>query len=255
MKNITAYYHAYLDDHFLWSQLVLEQFKLIEDSGLKPYLKKLKITAITQEDGRLKNFCDLLSLYQIPTEIEFIKNQYFNDVDMIEATKDFNQNNLKNVDERYTLKKIYDDCQTEDQNVFYFHTKNITSIVNTLIPGLTSKYRNRYYWRLFLYNNISGWQKCVDALDSGYDTAGVNYSTDPTAHYSGAFYWTKSEHVKRLPDPTTKDWWIDLKKRKNHPWLSQVNDRFASEMWVCSLPETKSFNLASNNGDYIAHDI
>lgn len=253
--KITAYYHAYLDDHFLWSQLILEQFKLIEDSGLNSSIDKLRITAITQDDGRIKNFCELCSLYKMPTEVEFVKNQYADDFAMVEATRDMFVNNLKNVDERYTLKKIYDDCKNQDQYVLYFHTKNIMSIVNNLIPGLASKYRNRYHLRLFLNRTISEWKNCVAALDEGYDTAGLNYLTDPSEHYSGAFYWTKSNHVRRLPDPTEIDWWHNLKTRKNHSWFSQINDRFASEFWVCSLPETKSFNFASNNGDYIANDI
>lgn len=253
--NITAYYHAYLDDNFLWSQLFLEQFKLIEDSGLNKHINKMRMTVITQEDGRVKNFYDLCSLYNIPTEIEFIKNQYNNDFDMVEATGDFRVNRLKNVDERHTIKKIYDDCQNNDQYALYFHTKNIMSIVNNLMPGLVSKYRNRYHWRLFLNKTISEWKDCVAALDSGYDTAGVNYKTDPSEHYSGAFYWTKSDHVRKLPDPTDSRWWGELKARKNHPWLNQINDRFAAELWVCSLPETKAFNLAENNGDYIDNDI
>lgn len=252
---IRLYYHSYLDDNFMWSHILLEQFKLIEDSGLKPYIEKIKITAITQEDNRIKNFCDLVSLYKIPAEVELVKNNYNNDFDMVEATRDIRTNNLKNIDERHTIKKIYDDCQKEDLTILYFHTKNITSIINNLIPGMASKYRNRYYWRQFMNKTISGWQECVKALENGYDTAGVNYSTDPSEHYSGAFYWTKSEHVRKLPDPTDPNWWIELKRRKNHPWLNQINDRFAAELWPCSLPETKAFNLASNNGDYIANDI
>lgn len=253
--NITAYYHAYLDDNFLWSQLLLEQFKLIEDSGLNKHIQKMRMTVITQEDGRVKNFYDLCSLYRIPIEIEFIKNQYNNDFDMVEATGDFRVNRLKNIDERHTIKKIYDDCQKNDQYALYFHTKNIMSIVNNLMPGLVSKYRNRYHWRLFLNKTILEWKDCVAALDSGYDTAGVNYKTDPSEHYSGAFYWTKSDHVRKLPDPTDSIWWRELKTRKNHPWLNQINDRFAAELWVCSLPGTKAFNLAENNGDYIDNDI
>ena len=249
--NITAYYHAYLDDNFLWSQLFLEQFKLIEDSGLNKHINKMRMTVITQEDSRMKNFYDLSSLYNIPTEIEFIKNQYNDDFAMVEATRDLHVNRLKNVDERYTIKKLYDDCQNNDQYSLYFHTKNIMSIINNLQPGLASKYRNRYNWRLFLNKTISEWKDCVTALD----TAGVNYMTDPSEHYSGAFYWTKSEHVRKLPDPTDNKWWEELKARKNHHWLNQINDRFAAELWVCSLPETKAFNLAENEGHYIANDI
>lgn len=255
MTDIAAYYHAYLDDNFMWSHILLEQFKLIEDSKLKEKIKKMKITVITQDDGRVKNFYDLFALYKIPAEIEFVKNQYSNDFEMVEDIRDLFSNRLKNVDERHTVKKMYDDCQKEELNTLYFHAKNITAVVLNLMPGLVSKYRNRYHLRLFLNKTISGWQECVNALENGYDTAGVNYSTVPSEHYSGTFYWTKSSHVRNLPDPTTVNWWHELKKNKNDAWLNQANDRFAAELWVCSLPGTKAFNLASNNGDYVANDI
>lgn len=249
------YYHAYLDDFFLWTQLLMENFKAMEDSGMMSQVEKIRITAITQEDDRARIFHEFCSIYRVPMEIEFMKNQYPNDREMIADTSDLHTNRMKNVDERHTLRKLHEDCQKEDLTVLYFHAKGITSIVNNLIvPGRVSKYRNRYYWRMFVNKTISEWKTCVDALNT-YDVAGVDYKTDPSEHFCGNFFWSTSDHIRKLPNPTEIAWWNELKRRKNHPWLNQVCDRFAAEMWICSRPGAKYFNLVSNNGDYIANDI
>lgn len=228
----------------------------MEDSELLRNIKEIRITAVTQNDSRIGMFHDLCKLYNVPIEIEFIQNQYPNDHAMMEDLSKIFNNVARNVGEDYTHKKMYDDCHREDQKVLYIHAKGITSIINSLtVPGRTSKYRNRYYWRLFMYNVITDWKKCVEALDSGYDTAGIDYTDIPSAHYKGNFFWSKSEHIKTLSDPSTKDWWIDLKKEKNNEWLNRVCDRFASELWPCSKKEMRIFNVRSNNGDYVDNDI
>lgn len=254
--NIKVYYHTYLDDNFLWSQLFLEKFKLMEDSELIQNVKEIRITAVTQNDSRIGMFHDLCRLYNVPIEIEFIQNQYRDDRAMMEDLRNIFNNVTRNVGEDYTHKKMQEDCKKEDQMVLYLHAKGITSIMNNLtVPGLISKYRNRYYWRLFMYNAITDWRKCVEALQSGYDTAGIDYSESPSAHYKGNFFWSKSDHIKSLPDPTTREWWVELKKEKNNDWLNSVCDRFGSELWLCSKKETRSFNVKSNNGDYVDNDI
>lgn len=253
--NLTMYYHTYLDDRYLWAQLFMEKFKIIEDSNLKPEISKVRITAITQDDPRTELFYKLCSQYNMNIEIEFIHNMYDTDEAMMKDLSVLKTDLNRNVNENYTMKKIWDDCLKEDQLVLYLHAKGITSITNNLIPGLVSKFRNRYYWRQFLYHTISDWRTCVSELNNGYDTAGVDYATDPSEHYRGNFFWTKSEHVRKLPNPMTFAWWQELKARKNHPWLNQISERFATEQWLCSLPETKSFNCRENKGDYIHNDI
>jgi hypothetical protein len=254
--NINIYYHTYLDDNYLWSQLLLEKFKVMEDSGLMQKTNKIHITAITQNDPRVGMFHNLCGLYNVPVEIEFIQNQYNNDIAMMEDLRNIFGNVVKNVGEDYTHKKMQEACKKEDQIILYLHAKGITSILNNLtVPGLVSKYRNRYYWRMFMYNVMTDWKECVDALQSEYDTAGIDYSELPSPHYRGNFFWSKSDHIKTLPDPMTRDWWAELKREKNHEWLNKVCDRFGSELWLCSKKGTRSFNSRTNNGDYIDNDI
>jgi len=251
---IGVYYHAYLDDNFLWSQILLEQFKAMEESGLDKKINKFWITATTQQDQRAELFYKLCSLYNMPIQIQFIKNAYPNDAEMMRDLSNIFANASKNVDERYTLFKMYEDAKTEDMKILYLHSKGVTSIINNLMPGLVSKYKNRFYWRNFMNYVIRDWEKCVPALDE-YDTAGIDYQTDPSEHYRGNFFWTKSSHVKTLASPDTIEWWHELKAKKNNDWLNRVNDRFASEMWVCSRSGTTAYNARSNNGNYIANDI
>ena len=55
--NKIAYYHTYLTDNSaVWSSIIMEQFKVMEDSGLIGDLDGMNITAITQEDNRMQNF-------------------------------------------------------------------------------------------------------------------------------------------------------------------------------------------------------
>lgn len=254
--KIGVYYHAYLDDYFMWSHIFLEQFKCMEDSGLSKNINRMKITAITQNDQRVQMFHEFCSLYKIPIEIQFVQNQYKNDHDMMrDFVQIFHHNTSKNVDERFTHQKMYEDCQVEDQYVLYLHSKGMSSLINNLmVPGRVSKFRNRYYWRQFMNNAISRWEDCVEGLKE-HDISGIDFSNSPSPHFRGNFFWTKSEHVRKLPSPTTGEWFVELKKRLNNDWLNSVNDRFGTELWIGSLPETKSYNVISNNGNYIENDI
>ena len=55
--NKIAYYHTYLTDNSaVWSSIIMEQFKVMEDSGLLDELDEINITAITQDDERMKKF-------------------------------------------------------------------------------------------------------------------------------------------------------------------------------------------------------
>ena len=251
----TVYYHAYLDDCFLWSNILLEHFKAMEDSGLMSNISRMRFSVTTQNDDRVRMFYDLCETYKAPIEIEFIQNQYPNDIEMMKDLGRIHENVSKNPDEGYTHLKMWNDCQTEDQIVLYLHSKGIMSIVNNLmVPGRASKYRNRFYWRHFMNNVINDWELCIDALNTN-DIAGVDYQTEPSPHFRGNFFWTKSDHVRRLPKPTDLRWYDDLKRKVNNPWLNSVCDRFATELWVGSLPETKYFNVRFNNGDFIDNDI
>lgn len=254
MKNV-AYYHVYLDDLCTWAQIFAEQMEYMEESNLLQNLDVIKVTAISQPDGRVDIFRNFCSLYPVKFEIEFVRNIHANDKEMMQGWSSI-FDNLPATSETHTLSKIYRDSQKEDFNILYFHMKGITATLNNLIvPGRISKYRNRYKWRQFLnWGVLTEWRKCVDALTEN-DVASVDFQEVPSKHFRGNFFWTKSSHVRSLPDPEPTEWWNECKKKMNDEWMNRASDRFRDEQWVCYKDNVKVFNLSDNNGNYNASDI
>lgn len=96
-----------------------------------------------------------------------------------------------NVGEFYTLKFIEQDVKETISNdkILYIHTKGVTSSNNECIND----------WRKYmLYFNV---EKYIDAINSlnDYDTYGVDLVDEPIKHYSGNFWWSNANHIKRLP--------------------------------------------------------
>jgi hypothetical protein len=81
----------------------------------------------------------------------------------------------------------------------YFHTK-----------GTTSKSENQHNWRKFMsYFLIKNYKLCVDTLNRGFNTCGVEYVDFFIKHYSGNFFWFNSNYVKKL------DYITDINNRYN----------------------------------------
>lgn len=236
-----AYYHVYLPDNVVaGTDLVLEQLKHIEDSGLLSNLDQIRVSCVTQTDGRERIFTNLCKSYPGNWDIDLVKNPYSNDREMVE-----NLESSTTVTEEYTYKKLWNDALKEDLRILYFHTKGVTSYIRNLYSFDVETYKTYYYWREFLnWGVLENWRKCVDALDQ-YDIAGVNYQTEPSKHFSGNFWWTTSNHIRTLPDPSSKDWFHKLKQESNDPWFRTAGDRFKEEQWVCSRPDTQVFNLVN----------
>ena len=102
------------------------------------------------------------------------------------------------------------------------HTKGCTRI-NDLDSGDYS-YKNVENWRhMQEYFTIDKYDECLEGLKT-YDVVGSNYMQYPNylnvpAHYSGGFWWSKSEFIKNLPNPQL--------------YLNFKNvDRFNAEFWL-----------------------
>lgn len=245
MKRI-CYYHVYLsDDLGTWSHMVLETMKAMEDSGLLSALDKIKVTCVTQYDGREKLFTYLMSSdWHTPApldiEIEFVKNPWLDDREMLANIEDD-----RTVTENHTYRKIWNDAHKymKDDQILYIHTKGITSTDNLLRKGNAEYFKKYYYWRQYLtWGVIENWKTCVKALET-YDVAGVNYYDDPSPHFSGSFWWANSLYVESLKNPADKQWWHQLKADSEDEWLRNCSDRFRDEMWLCSRGPRKVFNL------------
>lgn len=249
------FYHVYLtDDAGVWSSIILEQLKCMEDSGLLENLNEMNVNVITQDDVRIHRFIDVVHSFMKNTkcslQFRLNKNPYANDDVMLGSIE-----SDETITENATMRWIYEKSKTVEANICYVHTKGITSLKRHLLSGNHQDFMKYYYWRQYLnWGVLERWKECVDALDQ-HDIAGINYQTDPTNHYSGNFWWATTKHIRSLPDPETKDWWYKLKNETDNSWLKSASDRFRDEQWHCSRVGTKAFNIHTMNNNPASHII
>lgn len=244
--KLVGFYHIYLaDDPGIWINMILEQFKVMEDSGLLDSLDELNINAIVKLDQRLPLFDELIKLYYPKANVHFIINPTKDDTSMLNMVSDDDMPS-----ENYTMIKIYERAKIENCHILYFHSKGITSIIKHLKLNEMNLLRNYQYWRYYLnWGVLENWRDCVSALQN-HDVAGVNYFTYPAKHFSGAFWWANSNYIRKLPDPSTKEWWYKLKSEASDHWLRNIaSDRFRDEQWLCCLNDVKVFTLDKNNNN------
>jgi hypothetical protein len=210
MKKLALYYHVWsppVSD--VWKLLVDEQIKRIYKSGMVKYADVYcGINGTTS--GRV---------YQ------FIKNyDWINILD------------VSNTDDQYegfTLKHLYQHASDGlYDKLGYIHTKGLSFLSGERDhdphrPGIRDHTQDKTLiainsWRHFLeWGSIDMWKKNIDILDT-YQTSGVNYMASPWPHYSGNFWWARSDYVKTLEHPITV-----MKKRNG--WADQ---RLSFESWV-----------------------
>jgi hypothetical protein len=248
MKKV-GYYHIFLtENQSTWASIALEQYKTMEDSELLDNLDELNVTCVGKSIEDFEIFSHLTKLYFQNANLTFLENTVPSDNDVM---VDINRGTNLIVTENATSRKIYGDAKssTEEYYALYFHTKGITSTLRHFHnnPKEIDLFRTYQYWRYYLnYGVLERWKDCVSALDSGYDTAGINYQTFPHTHYSGNFWWSKANHIKKLPDPATYEWFNELQRKSTDGWFRQASDRFADEQWICFGDDTKSFNVGKS---------
>lgn len=245
MTDAVAYYHIHLTDNpLIWSTIFIEQMKCIEDSGLNKQLKKMRITCISQDDDRIGMFVKLCESYKIPIELRIVKNPFDNDNDML-----YHRDSNSSFTENITLKQVYDDCKEHDMNVLYFHSKGSTSYTLNVNVDNIVKHKEYYYWRSFMnWAVLENWNDCVNALQT-HDIAGGDYQSDPSPHFCGTFWWSKSSHIKQLPDPLDKKWWYDLKDKTTNEWIKyEAPARMYDEFWIGAREGIKVYDVVNIQG-------
>ena len=87
--------------------------------------------------------------------------------------------------ENTTINAAIDLSRTIDEtNILYIHNKG------------TMNDRGGNYWiESMMTGVIENWRGCADLLDSGYLTAGINFSLLWDPMYSGNFWWSRSSHL------------------------------------------------------------
>jgi Methyltransferase domain len=114
---------------------------------------------------------------------------------------------------------LQDACRDWSGNVFYLHTKGVSR------SPLSQHAR---YWRaLMLDQVVRNHHACTDLLRE-CDTAGTNWRGN---HYSGNFWWARSEHIVGLPD---------IRALRSSPRAISEdpvwNQRLQCEFWVGMRP-------------------
>lgn len=137
------------------------------------------------------------------------------------AVRGFSKENQNKQEETDTLRALGEWCK-ENPNalVLYMHTK-----------GVSRQTPETEDWRHSMeYFCIHQWRKCVEALGSDAEVAGINWQEQTSMgyfpHFSGGFWWAKASYVAVNCD----------EKYLEHP------NRYMREFWIGSgKPKVKNF--------------
>jgi len=196
MKKIIGYYHLWCTNHY--EEIVREQLEAIVNSGLYDECENIFIGAL----GDNKEFFNLLNIIKDYPKI-------------IISTYSTNKERY----EFHTIEVMKRDADKSDKDyyIFYIHGKGVQypKEVNEVA------YTGGTLWRQSMNNwVITKWRDNIKELEKGYECCGVQLRPDRefAQHFSGNFFWTKSEYVKNQV-----------------PLLNKVNttDRFEAEMYIC----------------------
>lgn len=239
------YYHMFLTEETgCWYNHFMEQLVSTIDSGLYNEMEKMFIVCVGKKE-EIELFVGICNTFP---KIEIIEKIALND-DVKEnnsleyvQTIDYKKNNI--IDETVTIKHLQEHAKREDAYFLYFHAKGITVPWRMREQKIYLPYVNYYFWRKFLqWGCIENWKLCTDKL-SDHSASGVNFGTWPTPHYSGNFWWSKSEYINKLPDIKENEWWD--KFRSETPLNTFDSNRNKPEMWIGTKHNDDFFNIISH---------
>jgi len=210
MKKINIFYHVCLINNGL--DIVQEQLYLLYMSGLLSKCNSLNIGILYENIDDYVKLKKIISYYNLNNKIKILFSKY-------------NDNSWEQ-DTALEFKKYSDGC-CDEEYILYFHNKGTTHY------NKSSEISTRY-WRHYLeYFNILKWEDCVDKLNSGYESCGVQWLQGfYSNHYSGTFFWINTSIIKQ----------IDFNYFKN----SSKFGRFCIEA-VSGVIEHKAFSFCNLN--------
>jgi len=104
--------------------------------------------------------------------------------------------------------------------VYYFHTKGVTRKINS--PFARTRKNLNYYTLVKHQLNTN--------LLNYYDAVGCSLSKYPCIHFSGNFWWAKSDYIAKLSEPIR-------------------NTYLSPEMYICSVVGGKFISLSQTSND------
>jgi len=197
-----------------WKQIFDEQIDSIKQSSILNTIKNL-----------------FLSInYYTDQDLEYIENK-ISDLQNVKIANKYTTNHY----EFEALKLIKEICKIRNCNIFYIHTKGAgISPDNVEFYHGSTDYNHLQLcvkdWRIFMENYLLFKHKGVINELKEYDVCGVNLVNSPHNHFSGNFWWSKSEYINTLPD------------------ISELplNFRWSAEFWIGS-GDGKFKNFETNN--------
>lgn len=188
---IKGFWHIYAVNH--WFSIVQDQVRILITSGLYDEAKEIVVGFIGDRNER-QLFEKWITSQYPKIHIKF----YGEDPGLFEFP---------------TLRLIEMDPQRFWG--FYFHTKGVTRPNESVIN----------YWRAWLNESIlNRWRFHTTNLWNGYEISGVNFCKSPD-HYSGNFWWFRSDYIKRLPKTAELD----------------QSNRFHAEQWIFMNKRVKAY--------------
>jgi beta-1,4-mannosyl-glycoprotein beta-1,4-N-acetylglucosaminyltransferase len=157
--------------------------------------------------------------------------------------------------ERPALNFLIEDSNNEtDFYVLYIHSKGVKHF------GDIIRESNVNDWCEYMYHfNVYKHMTCIDELNNGAYAVGCNLQErDAPLHYSGNFWWSKSNHVKHLPKIVdtyynTPEFLVtSIDGVYKSLWHSQVNNYYTP--YPSNLYENKPINIQTierKNGEVI----
>jgi len=214
MKIYGFYFIALLND---WKSILDSQIKSLLESELFKNTNKLFVRIFYEKKEDLNYILNILSKLKKIVITITEKNEF----------------------EFGTLEKIKEMSKYETFYCYYLHSKGVsineknkTFYKNStdLIHLLKCVESWRKYMEYFI---IDEFETCIKTLDDGYDACGVNLTESPSKHFSGNFWWAKSEFIKTLPEIKSLN----------------ITNRWMAERWIgLSNAKLKSLFQCSQSG-------
>jgi hypothetical protein len=127
----------------------------------------------------------------IPIELKYCNNDA-EDATNASKYRLINHSENEKLYENPTLNMVKEFAdQNKDSHVLYLHTKGVSC--KRMHQGIND------WTNMMLYFLVENYEDCFRALDGTHDTVGCNYNPAPTRHYSGNFWWAKTNYVATLP--------------------------------------------------------
>jgi hypothetical protein len=173
-------------------------------------------------------------LYNITSKFLFFITLYNTDIEKIIQKYDLENKVIvvksnENLYEKFAInnyKKYID--QNEKYYLYYFHTKGLSKMDDPKFYEYVSRRKLLNFYTLEKYKlNIKLLEK--------YDAVGCSMCLHPKTHFSGNYWWSKSEYMNTLPE--------------------KINDGYLSpEMYILTNDTCKAVSLSQNTNDILYED-